>query len=481
MNGTANASPRLARRTGLRTGAAAGAAALLGGLPPGHAAARATAAAGGPVEPRAGAWRPWLLASGAQLRPPPPPDRAATEAELRELQALAGRRDAATMDRITFWDAGPAPYRWTEALIERAMPPDLRTGLTNGALFRAFALVTAALHDATVAAWDAKYAYNRPRPTEQDASLTAAVAVPRSPSYPSEHAAAAGAAAAVLGYLFPNDAERFAGMAQEAARSRVEAGVQYPSDVAAGMDLGRKVAALAIERGQTDNSDATWDGTMPTGPGVWTGTNPGGVAEQYWKPWVLASPDQLRPDPPPAAGSDELAAELAEVKGFARTPRTTGLALMWQYGSSGNPATVVNWIRQASQKLMEERLDANAPFATRIYSMLSVGLNDIWIANQDGKYAYWAPRPGQVDPSLTTVFPTPNHPTYPSNRSALGMASDVLARFFPRDASAFQATGEQVAESAVWAGIHFRSDLVAGRALGRGVGQILFDRIKDDA
>jgi membrane-associated phospholipid phosphatase len=477
-NGTLDARLRLTRRVASRTGAAAGAAALLVAAP---GPALAQAPGGAPVEPKAGTWRTWLLTSGSQFRPPAPPDRAATDAELQELKALAGRRDAATLDRIKFWDAGPAPYRWTEILIEWTMPPDLRAGLANGALFRAFALVTAAMHDATVAAWDAKTAYNRPRPTEQDPSLTAAVAVPRSPSYPSEHAAAAGAAAAVLGYLYPSDAETFAGMAQEAAQSRVAAGVQYPSDVAAGLDLGRKVAALAIERGQTDNSDATWDGTMPTGPGVWTGTNPGGVAEQYWKPWVLSSPDQLRPAPPPASGSDQLAAELAEVKNFTRTPRTTGLALMWQYGSYGNPATVVNWVRAASQKLMEERLDANAPFATRIYSMISIGLNDIWIATQDAKYHYWAPRPVQLDPSLTTVFPTPNHPSCPSNRSALSMASDVLAHFFPRDAAALQATAEQVAESAVWAGIHFRSDLVAGRALGRAVGQIMFDRIKNDA
>ena len=140
-------------------------------------------------------------------------------------------------------------------------------------------------------------------------------------------------------------------MAQEAATSRVEAGVQYPSDVAAGLELGRQVAALAIERGQTDNSDAVWDGVIPSGPGLWTGTNPGGVPERAWKPWVLAAPDQLRPDPPPAFGSDELAAELAEVRDFPRTPRTTGLALNWQYGAYGNSVGIVHWTREASQRL----------------------------------------------------------------------------------------------------------------------------------
>ena len=114
---TSDHAPRhslLARRAGLRAGAAVGVAALFGA---GTTERAAQAAAGGPVEPRAGTWRPWLLASGSQLRPPPPPDRAATDAELRELKALAGRRDAAARDRIAFWDAGAAPYRWTEAAI----------------------------------------------------------------------------------------------------------------------------------------------------------------------------------------------------------------------------------------------------------------------------------------------------------------------------------------------------------------------------
>jgi len=40
--------------------------------------------------------------------------------------------------------------------------------------------------------------------------------------------------------------------AEEAARSRLIAGVNYPSDVAAGLALGRQVAALVITRGETD-------------------------------------------------------------------------------------------------------------------------------------------------------------------------------------------------------------------------------------
>ena len=110
-----------------------------------------------------------------------------------------------------------------------------------------------------------------------------------------------------------------------------------------------------------------------------------------------------------------------------------------------------------------------------------MGLYDIWIATQDAKFAYWTARPAQLDPSITTVFPTPNHPAYPANRAALGMAAEVMAHFFPRDAEQFRGTAAQVAESALWAGIHFRSDLVAGSEIGRGVSELVLDRVKHDA
>jgi hypothetical protein len=90
-----------------------------------------------------------------------------------------------------------------------------------------------AMYDATIAAWESKYFYNRPWPSEVDASLRTRVPTPRSPSYPSEHAAAA--AAAVLGHLLPDEAESFRLLAEEAARSRLYPGVQFPSDYTAGL------------------------------------------------------------------------------------------------------------------------------------------------------------------------------------------------------------------------------------------------------
>src|SRR5687768_5539104 len=100
MNRTLRNTHRFGRRPAGRAGVATAAAALLGTFAPHGAAAQR--AAGELIEPRAGTWRPWLLRSGSQFRPAPPPDRATGDAELREVRAIAMRRDAATQDRIRY-------------------------------------------------------------------------------------------------------------------------------------------------------------------------------------------------------------------------------------------------------------------------------------------------------------------------------------------------------------------------------------------
>ena len=232
------------------------------------------------------------------------------------------------LDQIAFWDTGAPSYRWNELAVNEALKHNLGANYAT----RALALLHVALSDAMVATWDAKYAYQRPRPSDLDPLLTTVVAPPASPSYPSEHAAAAAAASAILAYVFPDDAQLFADKADEASRSRLMAGVQYPSDIAAGQELGRAVAALVIDRAQHDGSDAQWTGTVPTEPGHWNGTNPILPLAGTWKTWALASGSELRPGPPPAYDSPEEAAELAVLNNFQRTPKTNSDALFWEYG-----------------------------------------------------------------------------------------------------------------------------------------------------
>jgi membrane-associated phospholipid phosphatase len=430
-----------------------------------------------PIEPGAGTWKTWVLTSGSQFRLPPPPDWKATKAELRELITLATQRDAPVLDRINYWDAGAPGYRWNEQAVAAASRHNINIIRAS----RALALLDVAIYDATIAAWDSKYTYKRLRPNQVAPLFPTVLTTPASPSYPDEHAVAAGAASQVLAYLFPADAAMFASMAEEAGRSRLVAGVAYPSDVAAGLQLGRTVADLVIARAQTDGSDIVWTGSVPEGPGYWIGTNPVEPLAGTWKPWVLTAGSQFRPGPPPAYGSEQLAAELAEVKTFARTPTTNRKAYFWQFPANSGFPQVEYGLSQLNQKLFEERLDRNAPRAARAYALQSIAAYDGFVACWDAKYTYWMIRPSQLDSTITTLFPNPGHPSYPSAHSCLSASvAQVMGYLFPRDAATFTTLANEAGESRLWAGIHFRSDITAGLELGRQTGQAVVERAQQD-
>jgi membrane-associated phospholipid phosphatase len=437
--------------------------------------AGAAAQAAEQIEPNAGSWKTWVISSGHDFRVPPPGD-AAVRAEIAELKELANHRDPAAKDIIAYWDVGPPSYRWQQIALDEA----LRKNLNWQWAIRDFALMHVAIYDAMIAAWDNKYTYKRKRPSEVDASLVTALPNPHSPSYPAEHAVAAGAAAAVLSYLFPDRASYFAAKAEEAGRSRVLAGVQYTSDVNAGLELGRKVAALVIERGKADGSDVKWTGAVPTGPGKWTGTNPILPQMAMWKTWVLTSPSEFRSPPPPAYDSAEKAAELAEINNFERTPKTNSAAFFWEYAVGGLRGHQY-WADQIGRLVLEYRLDDDAPLAARAYALQNITGIDAGIACWDGKYTYWAIRPFQLDPTVKPLFPTPNHPSYPAAHGCLSTAeADILGYLFPRDAVALDALAAEAVESRVWAGIHYRSDIVAGRALGHAVANKVIASARQD-
>ena len=426
------------------------------------AAPRATdePAAGGP-----GTWRTWVIASGDQMPLAPPPDADATRRELDELVRLAAGRDEAALARVAYWATGDPAYRWNEIALESAMDHEK---WDDGS--RVTSLLNVAIYDAMVAAWHWKQAYARPRPARFDASFASALEVPPTPSYPSEHAVAAGAASTVLAYLFPD--VDFQTRADEACRSRLVAGAEFPSDVAAGLDLGRRVGAAVVERARTDNSDAVWQGEVPTAPGMWTGTDPSMPAMGTWKTWVIESGSALRPPPPPAFTE----ADAAEVRDFKRTTATTSAALRW----ASVPAMEI-WHDVASRLVLEHDLDRDPPRAARVYALLHTAFLDATIAAWDAKYAYWGRRPDQLDPSIDPLVKMPNFPGYPSAHAVQSAAAaGVLGYLFPREAAELNAMAEEAAASRLWAGIHVRADNEAGLELGRAIARLAVERAKGD-
>jgi membrane-associated phospholipid phosphatase len=412
-----------------------------------------TALGQGQIEPRAGTWKTWILSSGRELRAAPPGDAAATADEISWLKDFMAEAGSNERGQVAFWDTGSPGMRWLELVEERIL--DGRIALPNAV--RPLTLLNVAIYDATVAAWDSKYTYNRARPSERDPRIIPLLPVPASPSYPSEHAVAAGAAEAVLSALYPAEATLYHNMAEEAGRSRLYAGVHYPSDVIAGLELGRAVGRKVMEYAATDGFTTPWAGTVPTGPGLWVGTNPFFANAPGWKPFVLARASELRPGPPPAHTSAQTQAELAELKVGPQPFLNQAKALFWQ-----TPEGNFTWFfDQITRRLFEYRLDGNAPRSARAYALMAVTMWDMFLASHDAKMTYWRIRPSQLDSTVPLLFPPPNHPSYPANHGMSAARANLLGYLFPAEAEYYRRLGEEIGLSRMWAGIHYRSDIVA--------------------
>jgi hypothetical protein len=83
-----------------------------------------------------------------------------------------------------------------------------------------------------------------------------AVPNPNVPAYPSEVATLSAAAAEVMSELFPRERDTFESQADEAAMSRLWAGLQFRHDTEQGLILGRSIGERAAARMQGDDVTA---------------------------------------------------------------------------------------------------------------------------------------------------------------------------------------------------------------------------------
>jgi membrane-associated phospholipid phosphatase len=432
------------------------------------------------LEAEAGSWKTWVIADGAALRAPEPPgpSSAQTASEIDEIVHLQSGLSPGVEEMIRRWDALPTTAWHTLALdlfgLYWALLPDVKSA-TPARSARGFALLHVAMYDALVATWEAKYVYGRPMPARADPRVRALVPVSDIPSYPSEHAAVAAAAAAVLSYLFPvEDTAGFHALAREAGEGRIAAGAAYRSDVDAGYALGRAVAAQAIERARNDGSDALWTGVVPAGSAMWRPTPPRFVESPFdptagsWRPWVAPSGDAYRPAPPPALGSLAFTTDLDELRRLSSS-RTTAQADDARYWASESPSS--RWEVFIQEEIDRRRL--GPVHAARALALASVAQYDAMVACWDAKYFYWLLRPVSADPTIRTVFSTPPFPTYPSGHSTLSTAvAEVFAELFPDAAEYYRAK--------VLGGVHYRFDITAGERLGHEVGAAVVARARTD-
>jgi len=250
-------------------------------------------------------------------------------------------------------------------------------------------------------------------------------------------------------------------------------------DVAAGTAIGHAV-------GTAVSSQANSDGYLTTAPGAFAAMvlargvrqtdwypdpTPGvGIVRSLWgvTPFFLEPQDLLLSPQPPAYNSPEYQTALDEVYAFSnpRTPDHLAIALKWNKLPPNGPFTAGEWNRTADELIRaHHRTEAEA---TQILAFANAAAFDAQIDCFETKYTWWFRRPAQVNSNITTAFATPNHPSYPSGHSCISSAfGAVLADAFPSERAGLDALVEEAGMSRIYAGIHYRFDIVAGQGVGR--------------
>lgn len=422
-------------------------------------------------EPGGGQWKTIVLESGDSIRLDPPPDAGEQQSEIQQLLKMQNQRTPEVLKTIKFWDQG-ASVRWNEIardlVIKHKTDPPMAS--------RIYALLSVAQYDALVCAWNNKYYFKRAPPNQVNGDIFPEVATTRDPVYPSEHATVASASAEVLKYIYPDEADYLDKIVKEHEESRLSAGVNFPSDIAAGDALGRMVAGKVIDRAKADGSDAKGNITMPTGPGHWTGTNPTRPLWGKVRPWLIGNVSQLRPSPPPEYGSSEFMASLSEVRHISdtRTESQTRIAQKWADGS-GTATPPGHWNQIACDLISSHHLGELR--SARALALMNMAMTDAGICCWDTKYYYCLMRPWQADPKINTAVGKPNFPSYTSGHSAFSAsAAEVLGYIFPDEKDQIELMAEEAGISRLYGGIHYRFDIDKGQEGGKAAGRMAVER-----
>ncbi len=118
--------------------------------------------------------------------------------------------------------------------------------------------------------------------------------------------------------------------------------------------------------------------------------------------------------------------------------------------------------------------------AARVLAVVQAAINDAFVITWYYKYLWDIARPNQLDQKLLTFICTPKFPSYPSGHSVIsGTAEVILSYFFPPEADRLKELAEENGISRLYGGIHFLPDITEGLRLGRQIGRIVVDIVKN--
>jgi hypothetical protein len=332
----------------------------------------------------------------------------------------------------------------------------------------------------------------------------------QAPGSASAEAAAATAAHDVLKNYFPTSAATL-----DVSLANSLAAIPDGPAKAAGIAAGRSAAAAMIAaRAKDGSSPAAFYLPPSTDPGIWQPTpscTAAGGAFFQWRditPFGLRSGSQFRLGPPPTLASDRYTRAFNEVEsvgGIDSTQRPADRANVARYYAVAIPVGIFNDIARQLSTAQGKSLSENA----HDFALINMAISDAAVATFDSKYHYnfWRPetaiRNAANDGNDRTMpnfafapfITTPCFPGYPSAHAVLSNAArEILEQVYTGGQLSITLTSpavpgvtlnytsltqitDDIDDARVYSGIHFRTDQDAGSALGRRVGQYIYNHI----
>ena len=195
-----------------------------------------------------GGTRTFFLTSASQFRPAPPPAFLSPEfnSALAEVRHYSDTRTTVQDSLAKFWALPTGTFTVSGWWNREAATLATERAFDERRTAHLMALASMATFDALIACNDAKYVSWVLRPSQADPGITLAIGLPNFPSYPSNTACISAAEAEVIGALVPDEQRRLGALAEQAAHSRIYAGIHYRFDGETGLAIGRQVARHAL-------------------------------------------------------------------------------------------------------------------------------------------------------------------------------------------------------------------------------------------
>jgi hypothetical protein len=369
---------------------------------------------------------------------------------------------------------------WDEIAVKALQPSIAAPALNPGLLFRAMAMTQVAMFNAANCVEPRYQGYKMQVELSPDTSMDAAVA---------------SAAANVLIKVIPVNtvqpilSDYLGKIPNGPAKDR-------------GIKLGQELADNVVKMRENDGSKTRNAFRPITQPGVYTATAfTIGWEASSMTPFVMTSPAQFRPGPPPDLKSDTWTRDYNEIKELGernstkRSARQTEDARFWLVTG---PLGYHPFVRQIAIAKSLSVVDS-----ARFMALVSLAEADAIQAVYEAKwhYMFWRPmtaiRNGDIDdnpaterdPTWEPIDATPLHPEYPCAhcvgseavaaiiRATIGPDIPEVAVSSPsapgvthRYAS-LDAFGDEVANARIYAGFHYRNSTVVGRAMGKQIGE----------